>query len=131
MPRHRTAEFLRFARKVVRSVPRDLDVYFILDNASTHKTPEVTRWLEKNPRVHFYFVPTSASWLNLVERLFSELTERELRRLVTHSVQELVEAITSYLDKRNEDPKRFVWTASVESIITKVAKAKETLATLH
>lgn len=131
MPRHRTAEFLRFARKIVRSVPRDLDVYFILDNASTHKTPEVTRWLERNPRVHFYFVPTSASWLNLVERLFSELTQRELRRLVTHSVQELVDAITSYLDKRNEDPKPFVWTASIESILTKVAKAKETLTTLH
>lgn len=131
MPRHRTAEFLRFARKVVRSVPKELDVYFILDNASTHKTPEVTRWLEKNPRVHFYFVPTSASWLNLVERLFSELTERELRRLVTHSVHELIEAITSYLEKRNEEPKPFVWTASVESILAKVAKAKQTLATLH
>jgi transposase len=131
MPRHRTAEFLRFARKVVRGVPKDLDVYFILDNASTHKTPEVMRWLERNRRVHFYFVPTSASWANLVERLFSELTERELRRLVTHSVQQLIEAITHYLDKRNADPQPFVWTASVESIITKVAKAKETLATLH
>jgi transposase len=131
MPRHRTAEFLRFARKVVRGVPRELDVYFILDNASTHKTPEVRKWLDKNPRVHFSFVPTSASWLNLAERLFSELTERELRRLVTHSVQELVEAITGYLDKRNENPIPFVWTASVKSILAKVDKAKETLATLH
>jgi transposase len=131
MPRHRTTEFRRFARKVVRGVPKELDVYFILDNASTHKTPEVMSWLERNPRVHFSFVPTSASWANLVERLFSELTERELRRLVTHSVQELIHAITSYLDRRNEDPTPFVWTASVKSILTKVAKAKETLATVH
>lgn len=131
MPRHRAAEFLRFARNVVRSVPKELDVYFILDNVSTHKTPEVMRWLARNRRVHFYFVPTSASWANLVERLFSELTERELRRLVTHNVQELIQAITLYLDKRNEDPKPCVWTASVESILSKVAKAKKTLATLH
>ncbi|MGH7476001.1 MAG: IS630 family transposase [Longimicrobiales bacterium] len=131
MPRHRAAEFLRFARKVVRSVPNELDVYFILDNVSTHKTPAVMRWLEKNPRVFFYFVPTSASWANLVERLFSELTERQLRRLVTHNVPELIAAITCYLDTRNVDPKPFVWTASIKSILAKVEKAKKTLATLH
>jgi transposase len=131
MPRHRTAEFLRFARKVLRTVPRELDVYFILDNASSHRTPEVLAWLDANPRVRFYFVPTSSSWANLVERLFSELTERQLRRLVVHNVDQLIAAITLYLDKRNLDPKPFVWTASVHSILAKVAKAKETLATLH
>jgi transposase len=131
MPRHRAAEFLRFARKVVRSVPRGLDVYFILDNYATHKTPEVMAWLEKNPRVSFYFVPKSASWVNLVERLFSELTERQLRRLVVHNVDELIEAISTYLDRRNEDPKPFVWTATVQSILAKVEKAKKTLATLR
>ena len=131
MPRHRAAEFLRFARKVVRSVPQELDVYFILDNYATHKTPEVLAWLEKNPRVSFYFVPKSSSWVNLVERLFSELTQRQLRRLVVHNVDQLIQAITTYLDRRNLDPKPFVWTATVKSILAKVAKAKETLATLH
>lgn len=131
MPRHRAAEFLRFARKVVRSVPKELDVYFILDNVSTHKTPAVLAWLERNPRVSFYFVPKSSSWANLVERLFSELTQRQLRRLTVHNVDELIEAITDYLDRRNLEPKPFVWTATVRSILAKVAKAKDTLATLH
>ncbi len=131
MPRHRASEFLRFARKVVRTVPKPLDVYFILDNASSHKTPEVLAWLERNPRVQFYFVPTSSSWANLVERLFSELTVRQLRRLVVHNVDQLIAAISAYLDTRNLDPKPFVWTASLNSILSKVAKAKETVATLH
>jgi transposase len=131
MPRHRAAEFLRFARKVVRSVPKDLDVFFILDNVSTHKTPAVQAWLERNPRVSFAFVPKSSSWANLVERLFSELTQRQLRRLAVHNVEELNAAISAYLDRRNEDPTPFVWTATVKSILTKVEKAKQTLATLH
>ena len=131
MSRHRTAEFLRFARKVVRNVPEDLDVYFILDNASTHRSPEVMRWLQNNPRVFFFFVPTSSSWLNLVERLFSELTQRQLKRLVTHSVEELKQAIARYLDARNENPKPFTWTASVAEILAKVERANRTLATLH
>jgi transposase len=131
MPRHRAAEFLRFARKVVRTVPKELDVYFILDNYATHKTPEVLAWLEKNPRVSFSFVPKSSSWVNLVERLFSELTQRQLRRLVVHNVGELIQAISTYLDHRNLDPQPFVWTATVKSILAKVEKAKRTLATLH
>jgi transposase len=131
LPRHRAAEFLRFARKVVRGVPKDLDVYFILDNASTHRTPEVMRWLQGNPRVSFYFVPTSSSWANLVERLFSELTQRQLKRLVTRSVDDLESAITTYLDRRNENPKPFKWTASFADIMAKVQKANGTLATLH
>lgn len=131
LPRHRTAEFLRFARKVVRGVPEDLDIYFILDNASTHRSPEVMSWLQKNPRVYFHFVPTSSSWANLVERLFSELTQRQLKRLVTHSVRELEAAITAYLDERNRNPKPFTWTATVADILAKVNKANETLATLH
>jgi transposase len=131
MPRHRAAEFLRFARKVVRSVPEELDIYFILDNVATHKTPAVCAWLERNPRVSFYFVPKSSSWANLVERLFSELTQRQLRRRSVHNVDELIQAISDYLDRRNLAPKPFVWTATVRSILAKVAKAKETLATLH
>jgi transposase len=131
MPRHRHQEFLRFLRKMERSVPTDLDIHVILDNYATHKHSTVVDWMEKHPRVHFHFTPTSASWLNLVERFFSELTMRQLKRLAVTSVAELVEAITSYIDRRNEDPTPFVWTASPKSIIAKVKKAKETLATQH
>lgn len=131
MPRHRHQEFLRFLKKVEKGADPDLELHFILDNYATHKHPKVKAWLEKHPRVHFHFVPTSASWLNLVERLFSELTERQIRRLAVSSVGELEAAIRSYLDQRNRDPKPYVWTASVEAIIDKVARGNSTLATLH
>lgn len=131
MPRHRHQEFLKFLRRVEREAPADLELHFILDNYATHKHPKVRRWLVRHPRVHFHFTPTSASWLNLVERLFAELTERQLRRLAVTSVAELIAAITQYLEQRNVDPKPFVWTASVRQILTKVKKANDTLATLH
>ena len=131
MPRHRHQEFLRFLRKIERAVPTGLDVHVILDNYATHKHPAVRAWLENHPRVQFHFTPTSASWLNLVERFFSELTTRQLKRLAVTSVSELIEAITRYIDARNEKPKPFTWTASPSSIIAKVRKAKETLATQH
>jgi transposase len=131
MPRHRHQEFLRFLKKVEKATDRKLDLHVILDNYATHKHPKVKAWLEKNPRVHFHFVPTSSSWLNLVERLFSELTERQIRRLAVNSVAELEAAIRSYLDQRNRAPKPYVWTASVEAIIEKVARGNSTLATLH
>ena len=100
-------------------------------HGTTHKTPGVAQWLRRHPRVHFDFTPTSASWLNLVELLFNELSRRQLRRLAVHSVAELIAAITTYLDRRNEDPTPFVWTASVKSILAKVRKAKDTLASHH
>jgi len=131
MSRHRHQEFLRFIRKIERSVPAELDIHVILDNYATHKHPAVQAWLEKHPRVQFHFTPTSASWLNLVERFFSELTTRQLKRLAVTSVAQLIEAITRYIDRRNEHPKPFVWTASPKSILAKVRKAKETLATQH
>jgi len=131
MPRHRTAEFLRFMRRVVRAVPDELDIYCIVDNASTHKSPEVRAWLERNPRVYFHYVPTSSSWLNQVERLFSELTQRKLKHLAVNSVDELIAAIHDYLDLRNQNPKPFAWTATVQHILDKVTRAKETLAALH
>ncbi len=131
MPRHRHQEFLRFLRKIERSVPSELDIHVILDNYATHKHPSVRAWLEKHPRVQFHFTPTSASWLNLVERFFSELTTRQLKRLAVTSVAQLIETITHYIDRRNEHPKPFVWTASPKSIVAKIKKAKETLATQH
>lgn len=131
MPRHRHQEFLRFLKRVDRETDRTLDLHFILDNYATRKHPKVNVWIEKHPRVHFRFVPTSASWLNLVERLFSDLTERQIRRLAVGSVAKLGAAIRSYLDQRNQDPKPYVWTASVEAIIEKVARGNNTLATAH
>ena len=129
LPRHRHQEFLRFLRKIERSVASELDIHVILDNYATHKHPAVRAWLDKHPRVHFHFIPTSSSWLNLVERFFSELTTRRLKRLAVTSVDQLIEAIDHYIDRRNDNPTPFVWTASAQSIIAKVSKAKETLAT--
>ena len=131
LPRHRRGEFLRFMTRLERRVPKGLGLHVILDNYATHKTPEVQQWLRRHPRVHFHFTPTSASWLNLVERFFSELTTRQLRRLAVTSVAELKAAIARYIARRNADPRPFTWTASVKSILAKVRKANETLASLH
>jgi transposase len=131
MPRHRHQEFLRFLRKIERAVPAELDIHVILDNYATHKHPTVRTWLANHPRVRFHFTPTSASWLNLVERFFSELTTRQLKRLAVTSVSQLIDVITRYIDTRNENPIPFAWTASPKSIIAKVRKAKNTLATQH
>ena len=131
MPKHRHQEFLKFMRQIDHSVASELSIHVVLDNYATHKHPAVKRWLERHPRVQFHFTPTSASWLNLVERFFSELTERKLRRLAVTSVDELVDAITRYIDRRNENPTPFIWTATVRQIMKKVNKANETLATLH
>jgi transposase len=131
MPRHRHQEFLRFLKTVEKQTDPDLELHFILDNYATHKHPKVKAWLEKNPRVHFHFLPTSASWMNLVERFFSELTQRQLKRLAVSSVDQLEAAIHTYIEARNEDPTPFVWTASVEHIIEKVDRGNKTLAALH
>jgi transposase len=127
MPRHRHQEFLRFLRKIEKSVPAGLDIHVILDNYGTHKHWKVVRWLERHPRVRFHFVPTSASWLNLVELLFNELQRRQLKRLAVNHVEELIEVITSYLDRRNEHPVPFVWTASADKILRKVRRAQKAL----
>ena len=124
LPRHRHQEFLRFLRKIERSVASELDIHVILDNYATHKHPAVRAWLDKHPRVHFHFIPTSSSWLNLVERFFSELTTRQLKRLAVTSVDQLIEAINHYIDRRNDNPTPFVWTASAQSIIPRSAKRK-------
>ena len=131
LPRHRRDEFLRFMTRLERRVAKGLSLHVILDNYATHKTPEVHRWLRRHPRVHVHFTPTSASWLNLVERFFSELTTRQLRRLAVTSVDELIAAIHQYIARRNDHPQPFTWTATVKSILLKVRKANETLASLH
>ncbi|MBI2878400.1 MAG: IS630 family transposase [Candidatus Rokubacteria bacterium] len=131
LQRHRHQEFLRFMRKVDRDTPAELDVHCIIDNYSTHKHPAVQRWLKRHSRFHMHFVPTSSSWLNLVERWFREITSKRIRRGSFPSVAALVKAIEEYLEHNNENPKPFVWTASVEQILEKVSSCKAILETLH
>ena len=130
LPRHRHQEFLKFLRRIDREF-EGLDLHLIVDNYGTHKQPKVKRWLSKHPRFHLHFTPTSSSWLNLVERWFRELTTKRIRRGVFHSVPELVEAIDEYLEVHNQNPKPFVWTASVEKILEKVRRCKVILETQH
>jgi len=129
--RHRHDEFLAFLKKLERQTPKDLALHLIVDNYATHKHQDVTAWLAKHPRVQLHFTPTSASWLNLVERFFGEITHNRIRRGVFKSVAELEAAIVAYLAHRNQHPHPFTWTASVENIIEKVGRAKATLETLH
>ena len=129
--RHRHQEFLKFLRRLNREFPRGKALHLILDNYGTHNHPNVRAWLKKHPRFHLHFTPTSSSWLNLIERWFAELTNKAIRRGVFVSVDDLVDAIDAFVHSHNADPKPFVWTASVEQILTKVGKCKAILATEH
>lgn len=131
LPKHRNDEFLRFLKKLDRQTNKALAVHVIVDNYATHKHPNVKDWLGKHPRFHLHFTPTSASWVNLVERFFRDITEERIRRGVFHSVEELKAAIMEYLEHRNANPKPYHWTAKPDAILAKVAKAKDTLRTLH
>ena len=124
MARHRHQEFLKFLRRLDRELPAHLDLHLIVDNYGTHKKPEVKAWLAKHPRFHFHFIPTSSSWLNLVERWFRKLTEKRIRRGNFYSVKELIAAIEEYMQNNNRQPKPFVWTASVEKILEKISRCK-------
>jgi transposase len=121
--RHRHQEYLGFLRKLDRETPAELDLHLVVDNYATHKHPEVQAWLAKHPRFTVHFTPTSSSWLNLVERWFREITDKRIRRGVFRSVAELETAITDYLATNNASPKPFLWTASAEKILEKVARA--------
>jgi transposase len=127
MKRHRHQEFLRFLRAIDKQTPKKLDLHVIVDNYATHKHPNVKAWLEKHPRFHLHFTPTSASWLNQVERFFGLITEDRIRRGVFTSVPELEAAIQDYLDHHNADPKPFVWTKTADAILEKVARARKAL----
>jgi transposase len=129
LPRHRHQEFLKFLRTLDREFPAELDLHLIVDNYRTHKHDNVNAWLAKHPRFTLHFIPTSSSWLNLVERWFRELTEKAIRRGVFHSVPDLIAAIEDYLAAHNEDPTPFIWTASVEAILEKIARARAALPT--
>lgn len=129
--RHRHKEFLVFLRTIDETVPEEFDVHVILDNYRTHKHDRVKRWLRRHPRFHFHFVPTGSSWLNLVERWFSELTQKRIRRGTFKNVPELIRAIKEFLEIYMEDPRPFVWTAKVDDILRKVAKNRELLVSPH
>jgi transposase len=125
--RHRHQEWLRFLKLIDQQTPADRDLHLILDNYATHKHPKVQKWLAKHPRFHLHFTPTSASWLNMVERFFRDLTVNRLRRGVFHSVPELVEALEQYIAKYNKEPSPYVWTAKAADILAKVKRARQKL----
>ena len=127
MPRHRAKEFLKFLRQIDKAVPARRDVHLVLDNYATHKTPDVNAWLDKHPRFKLHFTPTSASWLNLVERFFAEITSRRIRRGSYSSVDDLETAIYDYLAQHNEKPKPFRWTKSAEDILARERRALNAL----
>ena len=130
--RHRALEFRKFLDAIESEVPAELDVHLIADDYATHKTAPIRNWFAKRPRFHIHFTPTSASWLNLVERWFGLLTEKQLRRGVHQSSAELEAAIYRYLDVTNEDPKPFVWTKTADQILASVARfCHRTLDTGH
>ena len=128
MKRHRHQEFLAFLKAVEKQTPKELDLHLIVDNYATHKHEKVKNWIKRNKRVHLHFIPTSSSWLNLVERFFGLLTEKQLRRGVFTSVKELEESIMKFIEMHNENKKPFVWTKSAEEILVKVERARQTLA---
>ena len=125
--RHRHQEWLMFLRLLNDATPEEKELHLIVDNYATHKHPKVKRWLARHPRFHVHFTPTSASWLNMVERFFRDLTEHRLRRGVFHDVEELILAIDQYVDRHNEQPKPFIWTAKASDILEKVKRARTTL----
>ena len=120
--RHRQQEFVKFLNQVDSEMPDNLDIHIIMDNYGTHKAPAVKRWFERHPRYHVHFTPTYASWVNLVERFFGEITDKAIRRGVFRSVQALKKAIMEYVDVRNKDPKPFVWTTNADLILGRIQR---------
>jgi transposase len=130
MPRHRHQEFIKFLKQIDAETPPDVDLHLIVDNYATHKHPKVKAWLGRHKRFHLHFIPTSSSWLNLVERWFREITAKRIRRGVFRSVEQLIEAIRAYIDEHNCDPKPFVWTAKAQDILEKFRRARAVLDTI-
>lgn len=125
--RHRHVEWLKFLRQIDRQTPKGKDLHLICDNYATHKHPKVKEWLEKHPRFHVHFTPTSASWMNMVERFFRDITTDCLKRGVFHSVPDLIARIEEYIAHHNEKPKPFIWTAKANDILQKVVRANARL----
>ena len=124
MPRHRHQEWIKFLKQIDAETPEDLDLHLIVDNYATHKHPKVKAWLKRHRRFHVHFIPTSSSWLNVIERFFRDLDEKRVHRGVFRSVPQLIDAVMSYIDEHNSDPKPFVWRKTAEEIIEKVGRAR-------
>ena len=127
MERHRHQEWLRFLRLIEQATPEDKQLHLICDNYATHKHPRVKRWLARHKRFHVHFTPTSASWLNMIERFFRDLTQNRLKRGVFRDLEELIMAVETYIDRHNLNPKPFIWTASANDILQKVTRARKAL----
>jgi len=127
MPRHRHQEWIKFLKKIDAETPPALDLHLIVDNYSTHKHPKVRNWLKRHKRFHMHFIPTSSSWLNVIERWFRDLTHNRIRNGVFRSVAQLVDAIRRYVDHHNTNPTSFVWTKKAEDILQKIARARKAL----
>jgi transposase len=125
--RHRHQEWLQFLRVIDQVTPAGKNLHLIADNYATHKHAKVQRWLKRHPRFHVHFTPTSSSWLNMVERFFRDLTQNRLRRGVFRDVEELIMAIGDYIDRHNQNPKPFIWTAKASDILEKVKRARRSL----
>jgi transposase len=124
---HRHQEWLKFLRVIDQVTPSSQEIHLIADNYATHKHPKVQKWLARHQRFHVYFTPTSSSWLNMVERFFRDLTQNRLRRGIFRDVEELIMAIGEYIDRHNDNPKPFVWTAKASDILEKVKRARKAL----
>ena len=120
--RHRHQEFLKFLKTIDKAVPAQLELHLVCDNYATHKTPAIKTWLLRHPRFRLHFTPTSASWLNLVERWFAELTNRKLRRSTHRSIAELEADLTAWIQAWNQHPKPFVWTKTADEILSSLAR---------
>lgn len=120
--RHRAVEFKKFLAELEANVPRDLDIHIVMDNYATHKTPAIRAWFARRSRWHVHFTPTGASWLNMVERFFAELTERQIKRGAHRSTKELETAVMAYIEHRNRDPKPFTWVRTADQILAAVRR---------
>ena len=127
MKQHRHQEWIKFLQQIDQQTPAELDLHLVVDNYATHKHPKVQKWLKRRPRFHMHFIPTSSSWLNLVERWFREITDKRIRRGTFDSVQELIQSIMDYIAGHNQNPQAFEWTAKAADILEKVRRAREVL----
>jgi transposase len=125
--KHRHQEWLKFLRMIDQTIPADKEIYLICDNYATHKHERVQRWLKLHKRFHVRFTPTSASWLNMIERFFRDLTQNQLKRGVFQDLEQLITAIGTYIDAHNQNPKPFIWTAKASDILEKVTRAQTAL----
>jgi transposase len=127
MSKHRHQEWIKFLKQIDAETPAEMDLHLIVDNYATHKHPKVQTWLKRHRRFHVHFIPTSSSWLNLVERWFREITDNRIRRGTFRSVEQLIQAIMDYIEQHNRSPKPFVWTAKADEILAKVQRARNVL----